>query len=193
MRRNGGQQVGGAAQNGCATKITGSHNRPLTIGAGVTCLNQATISGPVKITAGAVVSIQASTLGGPPSADSPAGLTVCGSTVSGPAPVTDVAVGIRAPRSLVWLRPVPQVGRPACPDHRALGARGGLVLAVLISWPGFDYPWCVTTRSVGSASGARHTGQDQGNRPGCSRVRPDGPNATVEASGNQRIGARPCP
>ena len=31
-------------------------------------------------------------------------------------------------------------------------------------------------------------GRDQGNRPGCSRVRPGGPNATVEASGNQRIG-----
>ena len=33
-------------------------------------------------------------------------------------------------------------------------------------------------------NGARHTGRDQGNRPGCSRVRPGGPNATVEASGN---------
>ena len=76
---------------GCATKITGSHNRPLTIGAGVTCLDQATISGPVKITAGAVVSIQASTLGGPLSADRPARLAVCGSTVSGPASATGAA------------------------------------------------------------------------------------------------------
>jgi hexosaminidase len=76
---------------GCATNITGSHNRPRTIGAGVTCLDQATISGPVKITAGAVVSIQASTLGGPLSADGPARLAVCGSTVSGPASVTGAA------------------------------------------------------------------------------------------------------
>jgi large repetitive protein len=30
---------------GCTTMITGSHNRPLTIGARVTCLDQATISG----------------------------------------------------------------------------------------------------------------------------------------------------
>ena len=73
---------------GCATKITGSYNRPLNIGAGVTCLDQATIAGPVTIAAGAVVSIQASTLGGPLSADSPARLAVCGSTVSGPASVT---------------------------------------------------------------------------------------------------------
>ena len=34
-------------------------------------------------------------------------------------------------------------------------------------------------------------GSGPGNRPGCSRVRPDAPKATVEASGNQRIGATP--
>jgi hypothetical protein len=76
---------------GCATKVTGTHNRPLTIGAAVTCLDQATISGPVKITAGAVVSIQAATLGGPLSADRPARVAVCGSTASGPASVTGAA------------------------------------------------------------------------------------------------------
>ena len=76
---------------GCSTTITGSRSRPLTIGAGVTCLDQATISGPVKVTPGAVVSIQASSLGGPLSADSPATLAVCGSTVSGPASVTGAA------------------------------------------------------------------------------------------------------
>ena len=79
------------AVGGCTTTITGASNRPLTIGAGVTCLDQATISGPLKITAGAVVSIQASTLGGPLSAHSPAALAVCGSTVSGPASVTGAA------------------------------------------------------------------------------------------------------
>jgi putative Ig domain-containing protein len=73
---------------GCTTKITGRHNQPLTIGAGVTCLDQATISGPVKVTTGAVVSIQDSTLEGPLSADGPARLAMCGSTVSGPASVT---------------------------------------------------------------------------------------------------------
>ena len=76
---------------GCTTKIAGSHIRPLTIGAGVTCLDQATISGPLEITSGAVVSIQASTLGGPLFAQSPARLAVCGSTVSGPASVTGAA------------------------------------------------------------------------------------------------------
>lgn len=76
---------------GCTKVITGRHDRPLTIGAGVTCLDQASISGPVAVMPGAVVSIQASTLGGPLSARSPGRLTMCGSTVSGPALVTGAA------------------------------------------------------------------------------------------------------
>jgi hypothetical protein len=76
---------------GCTKVITGRQDRPLTIGAGVTCLDQATISGPVAVTPGAVVSIRASTLGGPLSARSPARLAVCGSAVSGPASVTGAA------------------------------------------------------------------------------------------------------
>jgi Putative Ig domain len=73
---------------GCTTTITGTHNGPLTIGSGVTCLDQATVSGPVKITAGAVVSVAGSQLRGPLSASGPASLAVCGSTVSGPASVS---------------------------------------------------------------------------------------------------------
>jgi Tol biopolymer transport system component len=73
---------------GCATTITGTYNGPLTIGAGVTCLEQATVSGPVKITAGAVVSVQGSTLRGPLTATGAASLAVCGSAVSGPASVS---------------------------------------------------------------------------------------------------------
>jgi len=79
------------AVGGCQTTITGHRDRPLTIGAGVTCLNQASIAGPVTVGPGAVVSIQASTLGGPLSADRPAALAVCGSTVSGPASATGAA------------------------------------------------------------------------------------------------------
>ena len=37
---------------GCTKVITGRQDRPLTIGAGVTCLDQATISGPVTVTPG---------------------------------------------------------------------------------------------------------------------------------------------
>jgi hexosaminidase len=79
------------AAGGCTTKISGIHDRPLTIGPGVTCLNQATISGALEIKAGAAVSIQASMLVGPLYARGPARLALCGSKVSGPASVTGAA------------------------------------------------------------------------------------------------------
>ena len=77
------------AAGGCTTTITGTHSGPLTIGSGITCLEQASIKGPVHITAGAVVSINGSTLSGPLSASSPASLAVCGTTVSGPVSVSN--------------------------------------------------------------------------------------------------------
>ena len=76
---------------GCATTITGTHSGRLTIGSGVTCLNQATISGPVTIIPGAVVSVVGSALDGPLSASGAASLAVCGSTVSGPASVSSAS------------------------------------------------------------------------------------------------------
>jgi hypothetical protein len=79
------------AAGGCTTTITGIHDRALTIGPGVTCLYQATISGAVDIRTGAVVSIQASMLVGPLYAHRPARLALCGSKVSGPASVTGAA------------------------------------------------------------------------------------------------------
>jgi len=117
---------------GCATNITGSHNRPLTIGAGVTCLDQATISGPVKITTGAVVSIQASTLGGPLSADRPARLAVCGSTISGPASVT----GASGPVLLGWANSTPCTADTVTGLVTLTGDAGGVTLgAATISGP----------------------------------------------------------
>lgn len=73
---------------GCTTTITGMRVRPLAIGSGVTCLNQATISGPIAIPAGAVLSIQGSTLDGPLYVHKPARLAVCGTTINGPTSVT---------------------------------------------------------------------------------------------------------
>jgi hypothetical protein len=74
---------------GCTTTITGTHSGPLTIGSGTTCLDQATVTGPVHITTGAVVSITGSKLDGPLSASSPGSLAVCGTAVSGPVSVSD--------------------------------------------------------------------------------------------------------
>ena len=70
------------------TVITGTHSGPLNIGPGVTILSGATVTGPVTIAAGAIVSITGSTLSGPLTAHGPGSLALCGSKVTGPAMVT---------------------------------------------------------------------------------------------------------
>jgi hypothetical protein len=79
------------AAGGCTTTITGTHDRPVTIGPGVTCLYQAIISGGLRIEAGAAVAIQGSKVMGPFYAHRPARLAMCGSMISGPAAVTGAA------------------------------------------------------------------------------------------------------
>jgi hypothetical protein len=66
------------------TTITGTHSGPLIIGPGVTSLDGATVTGAVKIAAGAIVSIQGSRPERPLTADGTASLALCRSTVSGP-------------------------------------------------------------------------------------------------------------
>jgi hypothetical protein len=75
--------------DGCGTTVTGTHSGPLRIGAGVTCISGATISGPVSISAGAVVAVSASELSGPLSANGAAQLSVCSSHIAGSLSVTN--------------------------------------------------------------------------------------------------------
>jgi hypothetical protein len=71
------------------TTITGSYSGSLVIGPGVTSIDDATITGSVKITAGAVVSIQGSQIEGSLTADSATGLALCSTTVNDPFTVKD--------------------------------------------------------------------------------------------------------
>jgi hexosaminidase len=73
---------------GCTTTISGTHHGPLVIGPGVTCLASATVTGPVSIGHGAVVSVADSHLSGPLHAAGTASLAVCGSQIGGPVAVT---------------------------------------------------------------------------------------------------------
>jgi hexosaminidase len=73
---------------GCTTTITGTHNGPLVAHSGVICLNHATVTGPVSISGGAVLSAVASHVSGPLSASGVGSLAACGTTISGPVAVT---------------------------------------------------------------------------------------------------------
>ncbi|RKR88671.1 5'-nucleotidase [Micromonospora pisi] len=72
----------------CTTTITGRYSKPLTVTSGLTCLEQATISGPVTVAPGASLISTGSTISGPVTATRPVLFTLTGTTVSGPVTVT---------------------------------------------------------------------------------------------------------
>jgi 5'-nucleotidase len=72
----------------CTTTITGRYSKPLIVSAGLTCLENATISGPVTVAPGASLISTGSAISGPVSATRPVLFTLSGTTVSGPVTVT---------------------------------------------------------------------------------------------------------
>ncbi|MFI6760325.1 ExeM/NucH family extracellular endonuclease [Micromonospora sp. NPDC050417] len=72
----------------CTMTITGRYSKPLTVTAGLTCLDKATISGPVTVAPGASLISTGSTISGPVTATRPVLFTLTGTTVSGPVTVT---------------------------------------------------------------------------------------------------------
>ncbi|WP_350277668.1 M64 family metallopeptidase [Kribbella sp. HUAS MG21] len=68
----------------CTTTITGVHDGPLYVGSGVTCLVDATVSGPVLVAAGASLVATDSRVNGPVRADKAADLQLLRSTIAGP-------------------------------------------------------------------------------------------------------------
>ncbi|MFK4086492.1 M64 family metallopeptidase [Kribbella sp. NPDC020789] len=74
----------------CTTTITGTHNGPLAVRSGVTCLTGATVSGPVQVAASAsLVAIDARILG-PVSATNAADLQLLRTVVQGPVSLSGI-------------------------------------------------------------------------------------------------------
>jgi hypothetical protein len=72
----------------CTQTITGRHRGPLVVRGGVTCLDGATVTGPVTVTAGASLVATGATIGGPVAANGAATVELFHSTVGGPLAVT---------------------------------------------------------------------------------------------------------
>ncbi|ARQ71948.1 glycosyl hydrolase 53 family protein [Streptomyces marincola] len=68
----------------CDRVITGRHTGPLTVTEGVTCLDGATVSGPVSVRDGASLQADGATISGPVRADGAAAVVICDSRISGP-------------------------------------------------------------------------------------------------------------
>ncbi|MEO3747189.1 ExeM/NucH family extracellular endonuclease [Plantactinospora sp. B5E13] len=71
----------------CTTTITGRHSRPLTVFTGTTCLEDATISGPVTVMPGASLVATGGSISGPVTATAAVLVTLDGTKVSGPVSV----------------------------------------------------------------------------------------------------------
>ncbi|MFJ8583018.1 5'-nucleotidase C-terminal domain-containing protein, partial [Micromonospora sp. NPDC093277] len=78
----------GQAGPQCTTTITGKYSKPLVISAGLVCLENATVSGPVTVNPGASLVATGGTISGPISATRPVLFDLTGVTVSGPITVT---------------------------------------------------------------------------------------------------------
>ncbi|MFC7549148.1 ExeM/NucH family extracellular endonuclease [Plantactinospora sp. GCM10030261] len=72
----------------CTTTITGRHSRPLVVSAGLTCLENATASGPVTVKPGASLIVTGGSISGPLTATRPVLVELSGATVSGPVTVS---------------------------------------------------------------------------------------------------------
>ncbi|WP_166354061.1 hypothetical protein [Phytoactinopolyspora limicola] len=75
----------------CDDEITGTHAGPLTVTAGTTCITDATLSGPVRVTGGASLVVSGSTIDGPVRADGADDVVVRDSSVNGPVSVNNTS------------------------------------------------------------------------------------------------------
>ena len=72
----------------CTNMVNGTHRGPLHVDAGTTCVEDATVTGPITVESEAALIVTASTIRGPISSNSAAAVSVCGSHVRGPIEVT---------------------------------------------------------------------------------------------------------
>ncbi|MEU8259192.1 bifunctional UDP-sugar hydrolase/5'-nucleotidase [Micromonospora sp. NPDC048999] len=85
----------GQAGPQCTTTITGKYSKPLVVSAGLVCLENATVSGPVTVNPGASLVVIGGTISGPVSATRPVLFEISGATVSGPVTVTGATGGLK--------------------------------------------------------------------------------------------------
>ncbi|GAA2709902.1 ExeM/NucH family extracellular endonuclease [Micromonospora olivasterospora] len=84
----------GQAGPQCTTTITGKYSKPLVVTAGLTCLENATVSGPVRVDPGASLVVTGGSIAGPVSAVRPVLFEVDGAIITGPLTVTGATGGV---------------------------------------------------------------------------------------------------
>ena len=108
----------------CSTSVTGEHVGPLRVESGVTCVDGATVTGPVTVAAGASLYVFGGTVEGPVNATGAAAVVLVETSVGGPVNVTGTSgevslerVSVGGPcgwwttRAARWSRATPSAGR----------------------------------------------------------------------------------
>lgn len=91
----------GQAGPQCTTTITGTYRKPLVVSAGLTCLENATVHGPVTVRPGASLVVTGGSISGPVSALRPVLFELDGAVVSGPVTVTGATGAVEINRGKV--------------------------------------------------------------------------------------------
>lgn len=85
----------------CDVTVDGPHAGPLRAASGTTCLAGATVSGPVDVRPGAMLTVTDSTVSGPVRSTRAGGVVLSGATVSGPVTLTGSAGAVSITGSVV--------------------------------------------------------------------------------------------
>ena len=111
----------------CTRTITGRHRGPLVVRDGVTCLDHATVAGPVTMTAGAALVATGATLGGPVTATRAATVELFRSTVGGPLTISGTTGDVHILGGTI--RGAVTLARNAAPVLAGVTVRGPLTCA----------------------------------------------------------------
>ncbi|WP_367135872.1 GH92 family glycosyl hydrolase [Saccharothrix sp. HUAS TT1] len=101
----------------CSASVTGEHAGPLRVQSGVTCVDGASVTGPVTVAAGASLYVFGGSVSGPVSATGAAAVVLVGTSVGGPVSVTGTSGQVSLERVTV--------GGPV----RLVDNKGGTVVA----------------------------------------------------------------
>jgi hypothetical protein len=85
----------------CDNTITGVHSEPLNVRSGVTCLQDATVTGPVTVAPGASLVAVGATIAGPIHARDARAMWLSGGRISGPVSITGTAGVVRVVETTV--------------------------------------------------------------------------------------------
>lgn len=143
----------------CSATVSGRHLGPLTIDAGVTCIERATVAGPITVLPGASVVITQGQITGPMTSQGDGVVVVCGTRVTGPLTVQH-ASSVTLGNPFVGCEPNTVIGPVSITDVSGWNVISGNRITGPLACSGND-PAPVNNGSINNTAG-RKSGQCAG-------------------------------